>query len=769
MESQDQGKIFQAEQSTNLRHYLFYDDLTNCFYELNDTTICQFKDAFVSMYISFDDMKARWLNQLNNFSRFASFVQFRKYFESGDFSTKNIVALVKLLYSNLKDGKPAVPHMSIMGINETVLELTYSNLSKIVDNLLYALSFFITSWGSTGKVTDVLEGKKDWSDFCCKDRNIVNFFENLKTAKIIKIIIANAFGRINDVFINLDRVLLFCLFYDIIFPFALEVQFDLNIPQLNKLYLKQRPKLYRDPLPVINMISNSFMKFFISNFLLTQTIAKSLAKGKELRLSVNQLDSYIIEIANVLLKEIGLDFQPRDRANYNIFFYSNLFDFNELSEFTMNINSLDNILFRNTMFIFFQNLNLNTVIMKVNINLFPKELNGPINFRKIYINNVYYKDLQINQIPKNAFEKGINFKYNNDFNWYNKDTKKFISDDKIIDLLYNEFRDNLVQLVVLLESNLQCTHLNISLNLPNCLKRKMSYIYSIAFFIFNVFRMLERKSLMIKMNYLKIVSDVEIPGFIFNQMKANLSKLRVQNLVLKINKLSQLIDFSTLPYCKFDYLKFAKFSYNDLQEFNNGIKQSVHLITNLNRISIKMNCELYINYNEILNFFKDSIPSSLNTIKFKIPNELSYEDFINISSSIITGLAYAEHAKNRLVVNVYLDIDDNEKQLYSYYNVIEIIRECLRYDKLIPGTILSYTIDRMQKRTETKQGLISLTLTKGRRIKDQDDIEYQWAQLITQLYPLPVDYSFQVSSTIISYLIRPVSRVQINFVFRCNK
>lgn len=182
-----------------------------------------------------------------------------------------------------------------------------------------------------------------------------------------------------------------------------------------------------------------------------------------------------------------------------------------------------------------------------------------------------------------------------------------------------------------------------------------------------------------------------------------------------------------------------------------------------------MNCELYINYNEILNFFKDSIPSSLNTIKFKIPNELSYEDFINISSSIITGLAYAEHAKNRLVVNVYLDIDDNEKQLYSYYNVIEIIRECLRYDKLIPGTILSYTIDRMQKRTETKQGLISLTLTKGRRIKDQDDIEYQWAQLITQLYPLPVDYSFQVSSTIISYLIRPVSRVQINFVFRCNK
>ena len=91
------------------------------------------------------------------------------------------------------------------------------------------------------------------------------------------------------------------------------------------------------------MISNSFMKFFISNFLLTQTIAKSLAKGKELRLSVNQLDSYIIEIANVLLKEIGLDFQPRDRANYNIFFYSNLFDFNELSEFTMNINSLDNI------------------------------------------------------------------------------------------------------------------------------------------------------------------------------------------------------------------------------------------------------------------------------------------------------------------------------------------------------------------------------------------------------------------------------------------
>ena len=146
MQSGEQGEIFHAEQSTNLKHYLFYDDLTNCFYELNDTTICQFKDAFVSMYISFDDMKARWLTQLNNFSRFASFAQYRKYFESGDYSTRNIVALVKSLYSSLKDGKPAVPHNSILGINETVLELTYSNLSKIVDNLLYALSFFITSY-----------------------------------------------------------------------------------------------------------------------------------------------------------------------------------------------------------------------------------------------------------------------------------------------------------------------------------------------------------------------------------------------------------------------------------------------------------------------------------------------------------------------------------------------------------------------------------------------------------------------------------------------
>ena len=773
------------------RLYLFYEFQTRNHVEITNMTHGAYKDDFCQKLLNLEKMQDDWLGEYSHPSKFSSFAQYRKYFTPGNSDSKNNILLIKSLYSNLKDSMPNQAYAPLLSM-KTELNLTYSTMSKIVDMILFGLSYFITDWTSTRKLTELMTKAKTWNSYCSRNHQIVAFFEDLQTTKVLNILLSQVFDKSGDIFINLDRVLLFYCFYDILFPFVLKVKFDLNIPQLNKLYFKQQYKkeLYKDPYPVIGKISTCFIKFFTSNFLLSQKICNSLIEGKELFLEIDQIDSYLLEISNLFYKELGI--QDIERNLYNILYYSHFFCITSFCELTAKINSLDSLLFQNIMLMFFQCLNQNSLIMKINLDLFPKELNGPINLRKIFANKLFFDKRKINEIDNFYFEDFYNFNYFHKYNWNNQNKVNFISDDKILDYLYPDFQLNLVHLIVLLESNSQCTHLSLVLNLPNFLKKKYPYIYSVVYFIYNVFLLLERQKYKIKLNYLRIKSDTEVPSYHFEERKVILSNVKIQNLVLKIKKLSHFVDLNTVPYENLSFLQLSKLSYEDLHFLTEGLKKKVSKNCMLQIMKISMLCEMFVNFQDINAFFRAAIPLFLNDIKFKIPNELSYQELKSLIEAVTNGVTYCPYTNKSLNVHIYIDIDDlerenifNERKAYYKENkmnnndcnyplfndISQTIKECFEFEKLNQNTLACYNIKNIQWSKITSGGLIQVKIyklqIKNGGIKDPVILT---AKLLKGKNPKIAPESFlQVSSSIISFLIKPISTINLNFHLKKNK
>lgn len=773
------------------RLFLFYVFQSRAHVEISNMTHGIYKDDFCKQLLNLEKMQDEWLGDYSNPSKFSSFAQYHKYFVPGNSDIKNNISLIKTLYSNLKDSMPNQAYSPLLSM-KTELNLTYSTMSKIVDMILFGLSFFITSWTSTRKLTELLTKVQKWGSFCSGNHQVVAFFEDLQTTKVLNILLSQVFDKTGDIFINLDRVLLFYCFYDILFPFVLKVSFDLNVPQLNKLYFKPQYKkeLYKNPFPVIGKISNSFIKFFTSNFLLSQKICSSLVEGKELFLEIDQIDSYLLEISNLFYKELGINEAKGDK--YNILYYSHFCCIASLCELTAKINSLDSLLFQNIMLMFFQCLNQNTLIMKINLDLFPKELNGPINLRKLLANKLFLNNRKISDIEKYYFEEFYNFNYFDDYNWNNQNKVNFISDDKILDYLYGDFQLNLVHLIVLLESNSQCTHLSLVLNLPNFLKNKYSYIYSVVYFIYNVFLLLERQKYKVKLNYFRIKSDTEVPSYYFENRKVNLSQVKIQNLVIKIKKISHFVDLNTIPYERLAFFQLSKLSYEDLHFLTEGIKNNISKINKLQIIKISMLCEMFVNFQAINAFFREAIPHSVNDIKLKISNELSFIELKSIIEAVTNGVAYCPFTNKSLNVHIYIDIDDQErekifkdrKQYYKenkknniecnyplFDDISQTLKECFEYEKLNPNTLACYNIKKIQWSKITSGGLIQVKICKL-EVKDGgiNDPVILTAKLLKGKNPkIAPELFLQVSSSIISYLIKPISIINLNFHLKKNK
>ena len=431
-------------------------------------------------------------------------------------------------------------------------------------------------------------------------------------------------------------------------------------------------------------------------------------------LSLQQYESYIVEILSLFQNEV-LEIKDKEINNFiftyencNLLYYSAMYYLSPKTGFKLHLNALDPLLFRNIIYTIFE------PIQDVEINLFPKEyLKNNININKIYLNHIYFNGFEKNEICDQLKEINYDFQNHDKYNWKNKDCKDIIdtSEDKIYDILFEDFNTNLFYLLVLIDKNSQTLSETIKMNLPQVLLNKKKYVSSVSYFIYNVFNFLFKKRFSINMSQFKLVTNIRIPDAICRFPKIELTNLKINNIKLKINNISNILDFNSLPYSTCSQISLANMSYADL---NNLILSLKNYIANqesppsiLKHLKIKLANSLNNNFNIIDDMLRNYIfLNTINYLTFKIKNELSTNEYFELMWKVINSLACADNTPKNLTTNIKIYYDEKEDPIYFNY-LKQNLETCFDYEKLNPDFLILYKFD-FKKTKENTEIVVNL-------------------------------------------------------------
>ena len=654
--------------------YLFYIDQNsnNTSKQIEIPSLDQISNTFNS---SSNKLNIK-VYKMNSFSNYKQPLKNIEKHQKQDYYT-----LVKSLYQNLKNSISPESNVSnkFSNSDEINFTLNFENMNIIIDHILIWLSYVLGTFSAKNKINAFFENTKlskttknehiedvTWKSLNEKYNTVFTYLEQLKS---IEIKLNQGIGTITDVSIVLERILLFYLFFDKIFPELLFVKWDLNIPKLNQRYnaLTGRKKLYINIANFITDVSSEYHKFFICNFLLK----KKLDSRKDLHFTFIQYDCYNIEILNLFHNEIRTKENNnkdtnKQRINPNFILASSIF------ELSLKFNSLDDLLFQNVLLLLYQSLIIDKKIVKMNINLFPKEAFININQRKILMN--YFFNLSNNNsikaqnVSSEHCEKSYNFKYHDYYNWNNENSSLYISDDAVLDILFTKFQNNLMYLIFILEKNTTVNSINIQANLPCLLKDKQNYIMSLIYFFHNLFKILTNQKDSVNFSTIELDTNIEIP---LNVFEANnlikLDNLKSQTLKLDIKNSSRLIDYYHFPFNYVDYLFISKMNFNDLQIITSAMKNLEHV--SLKQLKLEFDYVNTIELNSIKELCKFGLFESIQVFWLTLHNEVPQTICDEFITTIIKAINYCEKTRINFEGECSIFIDVNEIHLYtsSYY------------------------------------------------------------------------------------------------------
>ena len=661
---------------------------------------------------------------IKNGLKFKTFEKYLKYFTTNDPKTK--IKLIKILYKALYNEKNP-PELKGVLPADMVLILNLRTLNEICDYILFSLNCLYNTKNVDAKLTSLIAGNMSWREACTK-KNYANSEELSKFERAMNYLeTLNCFSCFNLEFtknlkeeqnIVFENILLFFLFYEALLKTCLKINIDMTMPKLDQYYscykMKYNLKLV-DVKSVVQNINPTFLKGILVNYLIMKVIGEHFKEREGLLLSLQQYESYILEIFTLFQNEV-LEIKDKEIPNFicnyencNFLFYSAMYYLSPKTGFKLHLNALDPLLFKNIIYTIFIILSNGEPIQDVEINLFPKEnLKNKVDINKIYLNHLLYN----NFVKKDVCDelKEINFDFSSHFkyNWKNNDNSDIIetSEDKIYDILFEDFNTNLFYLLVLVDKNSQTLSETIKINLPQNLLNKKKYVHSVAYFIYNVFNFLFKKRLSINMSQFKLVTNIQIPDAICRFPKIGLTNLRVNNIKIKINNISNILDFNSLPYSTTSQISFSNLSYADLTNLiaslkNYGANPQSPTPT-LKHLKIKFGNTLYNYFNIIDDMLRNNV--LLKTIAYltiKIKNELSTNEYFELMWKVINSLACAESTPKNLTVNIKLYYDDKEDQIHFNY-LKQNLESCFDYDKLNPDFLILYKFNfkRMKENSE---------------------------------------------------------------------
>ena len=652
---------------------------------------------------------------IKNGFKFKSFEKYLKYLSTTD--TKSKLKLIKHLYKSLYNEKNP-PELTGVLPADMVLKLNIRTLSEIRDYILFSLHCLYSNKNAETKLACLISGSMTWRETCTK-KSYLNSEEFSKFEKAMNYLeTLNCFSCYNleftqnlkeDQDIVFENILLFYLFYEALLKTCLKINIDMSVPKLDEFYsstnMKNKLKSV-DEKNLMKNISPIFLKGIFVNYIIMKIIGEHFKDKEGLLLSLQQYESYIIEIFSLFQNEI-LEIKDKEINNFNctyencnLLFYSAMYYLSPKTGFKLHLNALDPLLFRNIIYTIFIILSNGEPIQDVEINLFPKEnLKNKIDINKIYINYLYYNSFVRKELFDELKEINFDFLNHNKYNWKNKDSSDIVdtTEDKIYDILFEDFNTNLFYLLVLVDKNSQTLSETIKINLPQILLNKKKYINSVTYFVYNIFNFLFKKRFSINMSQFKLASNIQIPDSICKFPKIGLTNLKINNIKIKIKNISNILDFNLLPYSTCSQISFSNMSYADLNSLitslKNYISNSESPPPTLKHLKIKFGNTLYNNFNIIDDILRNYIfLKTISYLTFKIKNELSTNEYFELMWKVINSLACADNTPKSLTVNVKFYYDEKEDSI-NYNYLKQNLESCFDYEKLNPDFLILYRFD----------------------------------------------------------------------------
>ena len=428
--------------------------------------------------------------------KFKSFDKYSKYFVNNE--PKYKLKLVKTLYKTLYNEKNP-PELKGVLPADMILIINLTTLNEICEYILFSLYCLYNSKNYEQKLAQLLEGQLPWREACTKKKfnnsdelnkfeKAMSYFETLNCFSCFNLEITKNLTENQNIII--ENVLLFYLFYEALLKNCLKINIDMTIPKLDAFYssyiMKPRINTMNDK-NVIPSINSSFLKGLLVNYIIMKGIGEHFYNKEGLLLTYQQYDSYIIELYSLFQKELS---ELKDREinfvcnyeNCNFLFYNVLYYLSPKTGFKLDLNALDPLLFKNIIYTIFIILSNGEPIQNIEISLFPQDNLNKNEINKIYLNHLSFKDKKKFKIPNELEEIYYDVNNHKQFNWKNKEDINIISveEDKVYDVLFEDFNTNLFYLLVLIDKNSQTLSESIKINLPQNLLTKKKYVYSVA-------------------------------------------------------------------------------------------------------------------------------------------------------------------------------------------------------------------------------------------------------------------------------------------------
>jgi hypothetical protein len=498
--------------------------------------------------------------------------------------------------------------------------------------------------------------------------SFLNFLEEFETIKIAEINLSNP---LHEKCINLDHIYFFFLFFDFLFPNLLDIQINFNSDKINQFfYFNKNP--YKITEKQVIKVARKYDKILFANYIVSSLISKN---EKIQNMSLKILDSYIIELNDNIINNICIT--NGEFHFHNFIYMTNLLNMNSLFHLNLEFNSLDSILFEKINILLIKNISLESL----SINLFPDGM-LTTNLRKILLNENYVK----NQIKILHPDSELIFDLLNLGNLYTAGNNYVINEDKILNLLFRSFNDNLRTLTVILENKIKkLKYLKIFIN-PHMVKEMIDYDEyncAIGCFIYNIFKILENHRSSVDM----VEFQLEAGGFYFDYNLIHNIEKDIDTKVGNINLTSFSINFELfnfIPYENFlgenlTNLIMSSLSLYDFKNFTNYLEIKLknldeNILNNLNFMDLRLKIFKIITLEKELefisalrDFIKVKKPLNLVTICLKLKNSLKPDHILSLLQEIKN---HKDHVMN---INISFKSVPDKIKLNDpfFYNYIE--------------------------------------------------------------------------------------------------
>ena len=492
----------------------------------------------------------------------------------------------------------------------------------------------------------------------------------------------------NDDNFELNYILIFYFFYDLLFPNVKSVTINLDLIKMSEKY-NQFKNPYDFEVKKVDNFSENFENIILANFLVTCIVMISNETLSKLKIKASE--SYIIEINNIIKKQFqNKNYKEKIMKENGLILLKKLMKIKNINNLSFSINCLDRFLFNEI--ISFIATHQNIQILELNLFYNPKFFN----IRKMYLN--YVKDQNIYEIDPNIIDQNsiVYFPY---IETLEKDIQSIVEEEKIPDLIFPAFQKNLNMLKIILNEYIKnFVEFSLDISPYDELIKYENYNVQIILFILAIMFSLEKskniKSIRLKCSNLDYAFVSQIwnkIGKLISLKLIDFSECRnLSDLTLVIQGFSLMFDFSKLPFNSLEKLDISISAENDMEKLDGFLKKNKDYFKNLVQLNISF--PLVYNIDNLMKpFIKifENLPHCLKILNINIENIMKMKDIIEIIKTI---------QKNKIPINCELKCDCFELEELLSENNMENLRTFLKSIAVDNVNIENYDIIKNSKR-----------------------------------------------------------------------